>query len=82
MDRNCLGARRIPSGIKGIEVEGARQTFDLNFCSFHLRFSEKIQNAWANQSHDERDDRNDDKHFDERKSSLGRSPGRFLMGPG
>src|SRR4029077_10461214 len=71
-------ARRILSGIKRIEIEGARQAFDLNPCSLYFRFTEEVKNARADQGHDEGDDRYDHEHLDQCKSLFGKSPDRLL----
>src|SRR5262245_47552641 len=61
----------ILSRIQKIEIERARQTFDLNFGGLGLGFTQVVEYAGSDQAHDERDDGYDHEDFDQREPSFG-----------
>ena len=52
------------------KIESAGETLNLNFGRFRLRLAEIIEHARSDEAHDQRDDRDHDENFDQRKASL------------
>src|SRR5262249_16724201 len=62
--------RGVLTRIKKIQIERVRETFNLNSGGLDFRFTHVIEDARADESHDQSDDRDDDDNLNECKSLL------------
>src|SRR5262249_50539080 len=69
--RQALGRRWITTGVEAIEIQRAGDALNLNLPGLRLGFRQIVDHARADQGHDQSDDRDYDKHFDQRKTSVG-----------
>src|SRR4051812_365139 len=65
-----FGAVRIAAGVKEEEVKRAREAFDLDARRLDLRLGEVVEDARANDAHDQRDDGDDDEQLHQREAAF------------
>src|SRR3984957_15547931 len=68
--REPLRRRRKAAGIEIEQVGRARKALQLNLRRLNLGLAEIVENARADQAHDQADDADDDQHLDQGKSPL------------
>src|SRR6202043_4267907 len=68
--RQSVRRRWKPAGIEVEQIECAAEALHLDLRSFDLRFAEIVENARADQAHDETDDGNPNQHLDQCETML------------
>src|SRR5436190_247866 len=72
--REAFRAVRIAAGVEEKQIKRARKALDLDSRCLGLRFGQIVQNAWADDAHDQRDNGDDDEQLHQREAAFPLSP--------
>src|SRR4029077_8551436 len=70
----AFGRVRIAPGVEKKQVERARKALDLDLGGLGFRLGQVVEHAWADDAHDQRDDRDDDQELHQREAALAVGP--------